>query len=185
MQSQPLQIRNASTSLAALAGLVERYAKPEFSIAPGGHVQTISAGYYTVSGLSRHVRLGDFVAHKSDKGVHLGEVVKVEQEIVVVCPIEPGDPIGIHDTVIRKGAFRIAPTESWCGRTINSLGEPIDNLGSLLQGDIRRPISNTAPPSMTRKRVEHGFRTGVRAIDTGVLSINSPRLRCARSVRPR
>ncbi len=155
----------ASTSLAALGGLVERYAKPEHSIAPGGHVQTISPGHYTVTGLSRHVRLGDFVAHKSATGTHLGEVVRVEPERVVVCPIEPGDPIGIHDTVIRKGAFRIAPTDQWCGRAINALGEPIDGLGPLLQGDVRRSISNTAPPSMTRKRVEHGFRTGVRAID--------------------
>ena len=107
MQSDKLQISNSSTSLAALGGLVGRYSNPEFSIAPGGHVQSISAGYYTVTGLSRHVRLGEFVAHKSSTGVHLGEVVKVEQDIVVVCPIEPGDPIGIHDTVIRKGAFRI------------------------------------------------------------------------------
>ncbi|MDX1143791.1 flagellar protein export ATPase FliI [Sinorhizobium medicae] len=155
----------ASTSLAALAGLVERYANPEFAIAPGGHVQTISPGHYTVSGLSRHVRLGDFVAHKSATGTHLGEVVRVEPERVVVCPIEPGDPIGIHDIVIRKGAFRIAPTDKWCGRTINALAEPIDSLGVLLQGDVRRSIANVAPPSMTRKRVEHGFKTGVRAID--------------------
>ncbi len=128
-------------------------------------MQTISPGHYTVSGLSRHVRLGEFVAHLGADGVHLGEVVKVEQETVVVCPIGPGDPIGIHDRVIRKGAFRVAPDESWCGRTINSLGEPIDGRGPISQGDDRRPISNTAPPSMTRKRVEHGFRTGVRAID--------------------
>jgi flagellum-specific ATP synthase len=86
-----------STSLAALAGLVGRYANPEIAIAPGGHVQTISPGHYTVTGLSRHVRLGDFVAHKSATGTHLGEVVRVEPERVVVCPIEPGDPIGIHD----------------------------------------------------------------------------------------
>lgn len=105
------------------------------------------------------------MAHKSTTGTHLGEVVRVEPERVVVCPIEPGDPIGIHDVVIRKGAFRIAPTDNWCGRTINALAEPIDGLGALLQGDIRRSIANTAPPSMTRKRVEQGFRTGVRAID--------------------
>ncbi|MGO8189992.1 flagellum-specific ATP synthase FliI, partial [Rhizobium leguminosarum] len=33
------------------------------------------------------------------------------------------------------------------------------------EGLDRRSISNTAPPSMTRKRVETGFNTGVRAID--------------------
>ncbi|KQS65622.1 flagellar protein export ATPase FliI [Rhizobium sp. Leaf371] len=165
MNDQPLDVRQASTALSALAGLVDRYSRPEHAVAPGGHVQTISPGHYTVSGLSRHVRLGEFVAHKSATGIHLGEVVKVEPETVVVCPIEPGEPIGIHDTVIRKGAFRVAPTASWCGRTINSLGEPIDGRGPMMQGDVRRAISTAAPPSMTRQRVEHGFRTGVRAVD--------------------
>lgn len=154
-----------SRKLTQLAGLVGRYSHPNHSVTHGGHVQTIAAGHYTVSGLSRHVRLGEFVAHRSPSGIHLGEVIRVEPEAVYVCPIEPGEPIGIHDTIIRKGAFRVAPDESWCGRTINALGEPIDGQGPLTPGHIRRPISNTAPPSMTRKRVEQGFKTGVRAID--------------------
>ena len=154
-----------SRKLAHLASLVNRYANPDYSVTHGGHVQTIAAGHYTVSGLSRHVRLGEFVGHRSPTGIHLGEVVRVEPEVVYVCPIEPGEPIGIHDVVIRKGAFRVAPDDSWCGRTINALGEPIDGKGPLVSGTMRRPISNTAPPSMTRKRVEQGFKTGVRAID--------------------
>ncbi|CAN7210724.1 flagellar protein export ATPase FliI [Rhizobium sp. LjRoot30] len=154
-----------SRKLAHLASLVNRYANPEYSVTHGGHVQTIAAGHYTVSGLSRHVRLGEFVAHRSSTGIHLGEVVRVEPEVVYVCPIEPGEPIGIHDVVIRKGAFRVAPDDSWCGRTINALGDPIDGKGPLASGTLRRPISNTAPPSMTRKRVEKGFKTGVRAVD--------------------
>ena len=154
-----------SPKLAQLAGLAGHYADPEFSVAPGGHVRTIAAGHYPVSGLSRHVRLGEFVAHRSPTGIHLGEVVRVEPDICYVCPIEPGEPIGIHDTVIRKGAFRVAPDDSWCGRTINALGEPIDGQGPLAAGIERRSISNNAPPSMTRKRVETPFKTGVRAID--------------------
>jgi flagellum-specific ATP synthase len=165
MTNMPLTEDALSPKLDHLAGLVSRYTKPEYAVAHGGHVQTIAAGHYTVSGLSRHVRLGEFVAHKSATGIHLGEVVRVEPELAYVCPIEPGEPIGIHDTVIRKGAFRISPAESWCGRTINSLCEPIDGLGPIVEGLDRRSISNTAPPSMTRKRVEKGFRTGVRAID--------------------
>ncbi|MGV8938405.1 MAG: flagellar protein export ATPase FliI [Allorhizobium sp.] len=154
-----------SSKLTQLAGLATRYAKPENAVTHAGHVRTIAAGHYTVTGLSRHVRLGEFVAHRSKTGIHLGEVVRVEPDIAYVCPIEPGEPIGIHDTVIRKGAFRIAPDDSWCGRTINSLGEPIDGKGPLAPGNIRRSISNTAPPSMARQRVEIGFKTGVRAID--------------------
>ncbi len=155
----------ASGRLAHLAGLARRHAAPEQAVAHGGRVRTIAAGHYTVSGLSRHVRLGEFVGHRSGTGIHLGEVVRVEPDLIYVCPIEPGEPIGIGDVVIQKGAFRIAPDDSWCGRTINSLGEPIDNRGPLSSGFEHRSISNTAPPSMTRKRVETGFMTGVRAID--------------------
>lgn len=154
-----------NTKLAAMAALAERYAKVENSVAHGGHVRTIAAGHYTVAGLSRHLHLGDFVAHRSATGIHLGEVVRVEPELAYVCPIEPGEPIAIGDTVIRKGAFRIAAQDSWCGRTINALGDPIDGLGPLASGLIRRSISNTAPSSMGRMRVETGFRTGVKAVD--------------------
>ncbi|WP_149738414.1 flagellar protein export ATPase FliI [Rhizobium sp. RU20A] len=165
MMPEKLEIRPRSTALRQFGDLVERFARPDLSIAAGGHVKTISPGHYTVTGLSRHVRLGDFVAHRSASGTHLGEVVRVEPETVFVCPIEPGDPIGIHDTVIRVGAFRVAPDDSWCGRAINALGDPIDGGGPLIKGAIARPINNSAPPSMTRRRVDTGFRTGVRAID--------------------
>ena len=154
-----------SPKLTQMAGLAARYANPEYSVTHGGHVRTIAAGHYTVSGLSRHLRLGEFVAHRSRTGIHLGEVIRVEPDLAYVCPIEPGEPIGIHDVVIRKGAFRIAPDDSWCGRTINALGDPIDGGAPLSPGSVRRAISNGAPPSMTRSRVEKGFRTGVRAID--------------------
>ncbi|MBW8301058.1 MAG: flagellar protein export ATPase FliI [Hydrogenophaga sp.] len=154
-----------SPKLTQMAGLAARYANPEYSVTHGGHVRTIAAGHYTVSGLSRHLRLGEFVAHRSRTGIHLGEVIRVEPDLAYVCPIEPGEPIGIHDVVIRKGAFRIAPDDSWCGRTINALGDPIDSGAPLSPGAVRRAISNSAPPSMTRSRVEKGFRTGVRAID--------------------
>ncbi|SSC65376.1 flagellar protein export ATPase FliI [Ciceribacter selenitireducens] len=165
MTEEMPQMPVLSPKLTQMAGLAARYANPDYSVTHGGHVRTIAAGHYTVSGLSRHLRLGEFVAHRSRTGVHLGEVVRVEPDLAYVCPIEPGEPIGIHDVVIRKGAFRIAPGDSWCGRTINALGDPIDGGPALAPGSVRRAISNSAPPSMTRSRVEKGFRTGVRAID--------------------
>lgn len=155
----------SSGKLIQLGDLARRYTTPEHAVTYGGHVRTIAAGHYTVTGLSRHVRLGEFVAHRSETGIHLGEVVRVEPDVAYICPIEPGEPIGVDDVVIQKGAFRIAPNESWCGRTINALGEPIDGQGPLAPGNNRRSISASAPPSMSRQRVEEGFRTGVRAID--------------------
>jgi flagellum-specific ATP synthase len=164
MQEEELLDRTGR-KMADAASVFRRFTRPEALVAHGGKVKTIAAGHYTVTGLSRHVRLGEFVAHQSATGVHLGEVVRVEPDIAYVCPIEPGEPIGIGDLILRRGAFRLSPSDSWCGRTINSLGEPIDGLGPLELGLKARSISNTAPPSMTRQRVTKGFKTGVRAID--------------------
>jgi flagellum-specific ATP synthase len=128
-------------------------------------VRQITASTYVVGGLSRHVRLGEFVVHRSRTGLHLGEVVKVEPDSVVVCPIETGEAIGVNDPVFGRGPFQIAPDEDWCGRTINAMGQPIDGRGPLVAGTKRRSVFNAPPPSMTRRRVETALRTGVRAID--------------------
>lgn len=49
-----------SPKLGQLAALAQRYSNPSHSVTQGGHVRTIAAGHYTVTGLSRHVRLGEF-----------------------------------------------------------------------------------------------------------------------------
>ncbi|MCM2396104.1 flagellar protein export ATPase FliI [Rhizobium sp. S95] len=151
--------------LDGLAEIARNYGQPGTNLFRGGRVRTIAAGHYTVSGLSQHVRLGEFVAHQSATGVHMGEVVRVEPDLIYVCPIEPGEPIGVDDMVLRQGEFRLAPDASWCGRTISSLCRPIDGKGPLTSGSIERSITSLPPPSMTRSRVDKPFRTGVKAID--------------------
>ncbi|WP_099863961.1 flagellar protein export ATPase FliI [Pararhizobium haloflavum] len=157
----------ASTSphLSKLAAAARRFAGPDHAVRHGGRVSAITTGHYAVTGLSRHVHLGDFVVHESRTGAHLGEVVKVEPEAVIVCPIESGAAIGISDRVFRRGAFRIAPDASWCGRTINAMAVPIDGKGPLTNGNERRSVMAAPPPSMGRKRIDTALRTGVRAID--------------------
>ncbi len=154
-----------SVTLSALEVLTGRFAGPEDLVRRGGVVSTITPANYHVKGLSSHVCLGDYVEHHSRNGVHLGEVVKVEPDAVIVCPIERGEAIGIGDPVIRFGAFRIAPDAGWCGRTINALGQPIDGLGPMAPGKRRRSVASDAPASMMRQRVKTPLKTGVRAID--------------------
>jgi flagellum-specific ATP synthase len=154
-----------SEKLDALAKVARKFAEPSEAIRYGGYVQSIASGHYTVSGLSRHVRLGEFVVHRSQSGDHLGEVVKVDTDTVVVCPIEAGEPIGVNETVFSRGAFKVAPDQSWCGRTINAMGQPIDGGPELVPGGKRRSVVSQPPPSMSRQRVETPLRTGVRAID--------------------
>ncbi|ATN33020.1 flagellum-specific ATP synthase FliI [Rhizobium sp. ACO-34A] len=151
--------------LDGLAEIARNFSQSGNNLFHGGRVRTIAAGHYTVSGLSQHVRLGEFVAHQSATGVHMGEVVRVEPDLIYVCPIEPGEPIGVDDMVLRQGEFRLAPDASWCGRTISSLCRPIDGKGTLTHGSVERSITSLPPPSMTRSRVDKPFRTGVKAID--------------------
>jgi flagellum-specific ATP synthase len=155
----------AMERLAALGGIAARRIVPGAALAYGGHVTAITASHYIVTGLSKHVRLGDFLEHCSVAGRHRGQVIRVEQDHVHVCPIEPGEPIGIGDLVLRVGEFKVTPDDSWCGRTIDALCRPIDGRGPLKQGHAARSIESAAPPSMTRSRVDKGFLTGVRAID--------------------
>ncbi|MGC3970568.1 MAG: hypothetical protein QM775_25510 [Pirellulales bacterium] len=68
MQDAPLAPLPSTDRLDRLSALVRQFAEPAATVAHGGRVRTISAGYYTVSGLSRHVRLGDFVTHRSATG---------------------------------------------------------------------------------------------------------------------
>lgn len=164
MSGEP-QGRMTSVTLGALETLIGRFANPENLVRRGGVVTTITPANYHVKGLSAHVCLGDYVAHHGRNGVFLGEVVKVEPEAVIVCPIERNAAIGIGDPVIRFGSFRIAPDPAWCGRTINALGQPIDGHGAMAPGKQRRSVAGQAPASMTRQRVKTPLKTGVRAID--------------------
>ncbi|TPW25756.1 flagellar protein export ATPase FliI [Pararhizobium mangrovi] len=152
-----------SPHLEALAGIAAQAVRTE--TARGGRVYSVSPGHYAVSGLSRHVRIGEFVARMSGGEEHLGEVVRVEPDAATICPIEPDAPVGIGETVFRRGGFTVAPHGSWSGRAIDALGRPIDAKGPLVEGATPRTITASPPASMTRRRVESGFRTGVRAID--------------------
>ena len=154
-----------SSTLHALEALAGRFGQGESLVRRGGVVTTVTPANYHVGGLSSHVRLGDYVEHHGRDGIYLGEVVKVEPENVIVCPIERGDAIGIGDPVIRYGAFRIAPDDGWCGRTVNALAQPIDGSGPLIPGKRRRSVSSDPPASMERQRVRSPLKTGVRAID--------------------
>jgi flagellum-specific ATP synthase len=62
-------------------------------------------------------------------------------------------------------AMTLNPAESWRGRVINALGEPIDDLGPLPRGDRPMPIDVPPPSAMVRERVTKPLKTGIRVID--------------------
>ncbi|MBY7649190.1 MAG: flagellar protein export ATPase FliI [Candidatus Liberibacter europaeus] len=149
--------------LARLAQLAEDYS--DNLIVQGGYIKSITLGHYTVIGLSKYVCLGDFVVHRGKYSDNLGQVIRVDFDIVYVCPIGIGDPISLGDLVFLRGSFRISPSQYWCGRIVNALGQPIDGNIPLKKGDSSLDIVSIVSPAMNRKRVDKGFTTGIRVID--------------------
>ncbi len=151
--------------LKALAGRLAVYGRPGNGLDVSGTITSVSPGRYVAEGLSRLVRLGDFVELRGPGPVRLAEVVRLGPDEAVLCPIDGGAAAAIGEAVYRRGAFGVAPDLSWCGRTINALGEPVDGLGPMASGTVLRPVISGAPLSMTRDRVDKPIRTGIRVVD--------------------
>lgn len=154
--------------LGALAAISAEFSRPERALEASGVVTAVAAGRYSVAGLSRHLRMGDLVEFRSGPTRRLAEVVRLDPAEATVCPIEgvAGEAhAAIGERVWRRGPFALAPDDSWCGRTINALGEPVDDLGPIRQGRILRPVNAAPPRSMKRDRVLAPIRTGVKVVD--------------------
>ena len=131
----------------------------------GGHITEISPAVCRVKGLSRFAALGDCVEIEAGARTHVGQVVHVGADGIMVKPFDPEPDIRIGMPVWHRGPFHIRPDESWKGRVINALGEPVDGLGALPPGPRLRGVERLPPPALRRKPVGEAIPTGVRAVD--------------------
>lgn len=156
---------NGRERLGQLAECVRAASGPGGGFDISGTVTSVAPGRCVVAGLSRHVRIGDFLAFRHSDGVKLAEVVNLGPENLIACPVDGASQATIGERVWRRGAFRLSPDISWCGRTINALGQPVDGLGPLRQGAVSRAVTGPPPASMLRQRVDKPLRTGIRVVD--------------------
>ena len=96
------------------------------------------------------------------------EIVGFRDGRALAMPFTALDGIGLGCRVeLATGTPVIYPHESWLGRVINAMGEPIDGKGPLPQGPRR--LSAAQPRRrrpMPRQRVQGKVDLGVRAINT-------------------
>jgi flagellum-specific ATP synthase len=99
-------------------------------------------------------------------GVTLAEVVGFRDHHLLLMPL--GDVHGIHpgSLVIGLGKpLQVPVGAALKGRTIDSLGQPLDGLGPI--AGERVVGLNLAPPHpLRRQRISQVFQTGIKAIDT-------------------
>ena len=130
----------------------------------GGLVSAINPNVIAAEGMAGYSALGDFVLIGEGADATRGEIVQIEPDRIVVAPCENARALSINDVVLHKGPVHARPDESWLGRVVNAVGEPVDGKGPLIPSQSARPVSSRRSPLM-RARIGEHFRTGVRVID--------------------
>ncbi|RUO98700.1 FliI/YscN family ATPase [Hyphomicrobium sp.] len=131
-----------------------------------GRVVRISTTFLVVSGLSKFVSIGDAVSIYGLGGTVLAEVATIEADTINVTPFIADHRIELGARVTTMtGPMTLSPHESWLGRTINALGEPIDGGDALVRGERAFAIQGTPPSPLRRSRLGTPLITGVKAID--------------------
>lgn len=131
----------------------------------GGTVSEIAATHYRISGLSRHLKLGEMISFEVAGRSHIGQVVRIDSEGVTAKAFEPHAAASLGMTVFRMPPLTLSPHPSWKGRVVSALGAPIDGGSPLLPGDRVMQMDADPPAPMTRMRVRAPLRSGIRAID--------------------
>jgi flagellum-specific ATP synthase len=161
-------IHKKTGSLGTLARLVSQIEQERTPVAVGGYVNQVSRSTIGVRGISNRVQLGDMVTIRSNNELLAAEVIRLEQDQVLIKPFDDRVMPGLGMPVFPGGPLKIAPGPDWKGRVINALACPLDNKGPLSAGPDPTPVDGLAPSAMNRRRVENGLRTGVNVVDVFV-----------------
>ncbi len=129
-----------------------------------GRVAETRRGLAEVTGLES-AAIGDRVLIHSRDGASGGEVLRLTQGRCSVLPDASGDGMAIGDRVELVGKAEIAPDDSWIGRIIDAMGQPLDGR-PLLRGTRPRALRAPAPPAARRRRLGKRLETGVAVFDT-------------------
>lgn len=120
------------------------------------------------------VSVGDLCYLSSSSGDRstLLEAVGFRDNHLLLMPLGQMPPVRAGDVVVAAGVnSEIAVGENLLGRTIDALGRPLDELGTISSSD-RYPLNRTTTNPLARSNIDNPLETGVRVID-GLLTIGA------------
>jgi len=126
-----------------------------------GQVSEVKDGVAILDGLNK-ISYGELIVFENKS---VGYVVDLTEDQVGVIVL--GDYLGIKAGSQAKGlgiTLSIPVSQELLGRTVNSIGEPIDGLPKYKFSD-RAPLEKSAPGVIKRRRVNYPLQTGIKAID--------------------
>lgn len=154
---------NALSLLSAFAQCQEKH--PSLLVCNGGIVNDVSRTAVAARGLSDLVALGDSVLIDCGDRTGRGEIIRVNEDHVLIKPYDETVIPSLCASVFPNGPLFVAPDETWRGRVVNALGEAIDDKGPIISGSTQMAVETHAPPALKRARVGNGLKTGVKVID--------------------
>jgi flagellum-specific ATP synthase len=135
-----------------------------------GVVQRVQGLLVEASGPSAQVGELCQILVPRGRGTVWAEVVGLRGTTVQLMPYDEMEGIEIGNLVIAMGEqLRVPVSEKLLGRTLDSMGKPIDGRGDV-GSEVWYPAFNTPPDVLKRKRIREIVATGVRAID-GLLTV--------------
>ncbi len=133
-----------------------------------GRVTSVKGLLVECSGIESALSIGSRcnIEPKSGRDI-VCEVVGFKEGRALLMPFAPLEGVGLGSFVrITDNESVVYPHESWLGRIVNAFGEPVDDKGHLIKGNMPYPYRNLPPPAHKRKRVAGKVDMGVRAINS-------------------
>ena len=139
---------------------------PEFRLY--GRVTAVQGMMVEIGGVERALSIGDRIHLQRRRGERVScEVVGFRDGSALAMPFGELEGIGIGSRAEIEDADPVVyPGETWLGRVVNAMGQPVDAKGGLPDGPKAYPIRASPPPAHTRQRVAGKLDLGVRAINT-------------------
>lgn len=151
--------------LEQLARFSQSLQRPMSMVSMIGRVSAVDSVGVVVRGLSKSVKVGEFVRFGSKGYSGLAEVMSLDASTIVVKPMDAEFEIALGSSVEAVGSLEFFPCEAWKGRIISALAEPVDGRGQLVMGVKAVGLSGKPPPAMERSRVEEKLHSGIKVVD--------------------
>lgn len=131
-----------------------------------GRVARIGRGTIEVSGLSAVAAQGDMVEIDTPgHSMRRGEVLNLAEDLVTILPDGDIEGLSIGAAVTLLGSSQIAPDDSWIGRVIDPMGQPLDGR-PILRGATARPLRGVPMNPTERRVLGSRLETGLAVFNT-------------------
>jgi flagellum-specific ATP synthase len=133
-----------------------------------GTVTSLQGLLVEVDGLGGLIAVGDRLDLQARDGRTIpAEVVGFRSRLAQVMAFAPLDGLGPGATATLLTHYHgmLDVTDTWLGRVIDPLGQPLDSLGPLLGGRSPRPTRAAPPDATLRARIGPRLDLGVRALN--------------------